>query len=133
MYRLKLLGGLALEGPSGPFSGHIVHTRRLAVLALLAASRDTGLSRDKLVGYLWPESDEERARHRLSNTLHSFRKELGEEVVQASGEMLRLNPELVWARALRGALCAGAPGAGARGGGSGRLWEGGGVVEASGG
>ncbi len=111
MYRLKLLGGLVLEGPSGPLSGHIVQTRRLAVLALLAASRDTGLSRDKLVGYLWPESDEERARHRLSNTLHSFRKELGEEVVQASGEMLRLNPELVWAdvRALEEALEHGEP------------------------
>ncbi len=96
MYRLRLLGGLELEGPSGPLSGRVVQRRQLALLALLAASLGGGLSRDKLLGYLWPESNEERARHRLSDTLHVIRKALGEGAVLVSGELLRLNPELVW-------------------------------------
>ncbi|MGD2153294.1 MAG: BTAD domain-containing putative transcriptional regulator [Gemmatimonadales bacterium] len=85
----------------------------MSFLILLAASGEIGVSRDKLAGYLWPESDDKRARHRLSVTLHVLRKELGEEAVLASGEMLRLNPEAVWTdvRALEEALERDQPGA----------------------
>jgi TolB-like protein/DNA-binding SARP family transcriptional activator len=109
------LGSLTLEGPSGPLSGRVIQRKRLALLALLAASRDQVLSRDKLVGYLWPESDKERARHNLSGTLHILNKELGDGVVLALGEMLRLNPEVVWTdlRELEEALERGEPGAAA--------------------
>jgi serine/threonine-protein kinase len=113
MYRLKLLGSLSLEGPSGPLSGRVVQRKRLALLALLAAARDKGMSREKLLGYLWPESDEERASHILSVALHAFKKGLGDEAVVAPGEVLRLNPELVWTdvHELEDALERGEPGA----------------------
>jgi DNA-binding SARP family transcriptional activator/Tfp pilus assembly protein PilF len=95
MYSLRLLGGVDLEGPSGPVTGPAVQRRRLAVLAMLAMSGENGCSRDKLVGHVWPEREEERARHVLATALYVFRSELGEEAVLAKGEYLRLNPEVV--------------------------------------
>ena len=96
MFRLSLLGGVSLEGTSGPLTGRVVQQRQLAVLALLAAAGDRGLTRGKLVGYLWPEAAEERARHSLNNSLHILRGALGEDAVLSSGDVLRLNPDLVW-------------------------------------
>jgi DNA-binding SARP family transcriptional activator/Tfp pilus assembly protein PilF len=94
MFRLKTLGGALLEGPDGPLTGAASQRRRLAVLALLAASGG-GLSRDRLVAMLWPDSDEERARHALAQLLYALRRELGGEVVTGSATALRLNPELL--------------------------------------
>jgi hypothetical protein len=41
----------------------------LALLALVAGHGDQGVSRDKLLAYLWPESDEARARNSLKQVL----------------------------------------------------------------
>ena len=96
MYRLKLFAGISLEGPSGPLEGRVTQRRPLGLLALLATSRDGVLSRDKAVSLMWPESDAEHARHRLSVTLHAIRKALGRESVTSAGDDLRLDPEVVW-------------------------------------
>lgn len=95
MFLLRLLGGISLEGPSGSLTGRVVQRRRLALLARLAAARTTGCSRDKLVGYLWPESDEVVARHLLSDSVYVLRQALGEDSLLASGERLSLNPDVV--------------------------------------
>jgi DNA-binding SARP family transcriptional activator/Flp pilus assembly protein TadD len=95
MYSLRLLGGVALEGPSGPLSGPAVQQRRLAVLAMLAACGEKGCSRDKLVGFVWPEREEERARHVLATAVYVLRNAMGEEAVLSTGEYLRLNSEVV--------------------------------------
>ena len=92
---LKLFGGLDLVGPSGPLDGRVSQHRQLAVLALLASS-PAGLSRDKLLGYLWPEMEGERGRRLLSDTLYVIRNELGNEAVAASSDCLRLNSDFVW-------------------------------------
>jgi DNA-binding SARP family transcriptional activator len=73
----------------------VAQRRRLGLLALLGAAGEKGLSRDKLAGHLWPETDESSAKHRLSDSLHVLRKELGEDALLTSGEFLRLNPALV--------------------------------------
>lgn len=67
----------------------------MALLALLALPRSTSVSRDQLLGYLWPESDEERARHRLSNSLYLIKKTVGNDAIVEVGDGLRLNPERV--------------------------------------
>ena len=85
---------MLLEGPHGPLTGAAVQRRRLALLALLA-SNDGGLSRDRLVGLLWPDNDEARARHALSQLVHALRRTLGEDCIDAGGATLRLNAELV--------------------------------------
>ena len=51
-----------------------------ALLALLAASGERGLSRDQLLAYLWPESAAANARHSLDQLLHALRRALGESV-----------------------------------------------------
>ncbi len=95
MYLLRLFGGICLEGLADAADTGLQH-RSLAVLALLAVARDKGCSRDKLIGYLWSESDQERARHRLSDTVYMLRKALGDEaMVLAAGDVLRLNPEVI--------------------------------------
>jgi DNA-binding SARP family transcriptional activator/tetratricopeptide (TPR) repeat protein len=68
--------------------------RRLALLSLLAAST-SGISRDRIVGLLWPDNDEERARHALAQLLHSLRRDLGDELVAGSATALRLNPAIL--------------------------------------
>jgi len=94
MFRLRTLGGVLIEGPDGPLTGAASQRRRLAVLALLAASGN-GISRDRLVALLWPESGEERARHALAQLLYSLRRELGAEVVTGSATALRLDASAV--------------------------------------
>lgn len=103
--RLRTFGGLWIEnGDAGADSG--ARPRGLALLALLAAgeggaaiaspagSRGPGLSRDRVLGILWPESDPERARHALSQTIYGLRRALGVEVVLSTPE-LRLDASRV--------------------------------------
>lgn len=95
MYRLHLLGGLALEGPDGPLEGRIAQRSRQALLALLATPVDRPVSRDKLIALLWPESPSKQARRHLSDALYDVRQELGEQAVVAVGDDLRLDPDAV--------------------------------------
>ena len=92
MLRLETLGGLALLDPAG---APVPTTRlRLAFLALLAVAGSRGLTRDKLLAYLWPESTPENARHALEQLLYSLRRQAPKELV-IGGDPLRLNPDVV--------------------------------------
>ena len=55
MLSLQLFGGVALLDEAGPIAGPSSQRRRLALLAVLAASPTTGVSRDKLVAYFWSD------------------------------------------------------------------------------
>lgn len=96
MLRLRTFGGLTLESDEGLAGVAVVQRRRLAILALLATAQDRGLSRDKLVAYLWPEADEERARHTLSQLLYALRRDLGAAVVIGTAGELRLDRQVLW-------------------------------------
>ena len=94
MLRLRTLGGLSVDQVSAD-DGAAARRRPLALLALLAVAGPRGLSRDKIVGYLWPESGDERARNSLSQVLTTLKREFGvDQLVQGSSE-LRLNAELI--------------------------------------
>ncbi|MEO5510802.1 MAG: BTAD domain-containing putative transcriptional regulator, partial [Longimicrobiales bacterium] len=54
------------------------------------------VSRDRIIGLLWEEADTERARKLLSESLYVIRKALGDEALIASGDDVRLNPDVVW-------------------------------------
>jgi DNA-binding SARP family transcriptional activator len=95
MVELKLLGGLAVESPAGPLTGVAAQRKRLALLAILATARAPGVSREKLLGYLWPESGAERARHQLSSAIYELRRALGDAVIVTQGDDVRLNSEVV--------------------------------------
>jgi TolB-like protein/DNA-binding SARP family transcriptional activator len=97
MYRLRLLGGAMLDGPAGPVAGPAAQPLRLALLALLAVEGRAGLTRDRLIGYLWPDSDGDRARHHLSQSLYVLRQALGPDAIESEGHLIRLNGDLVLA------------------------------------
>jgi TolB-like protein/DNA-binding SARP family transcriptional activator/Tfp pilus assembly protein PilF len=91
-WRIRLFGGLRVEAAGVPLAGRAGQKKRVALLALLAGAPGRSLTRDKLVGYLWPESDTEGARHLLASTLYELRRAIAEDVVLAvPGDELRLN------------------------------------------
>jgi len=94
--RLRAFGGLAVEGPDGLLAGRIAHRHPLALLALLAAGCDGRCTRDKVIGYLWGECDEQRARHALADTLYILRRTLGSGVVRSIGSSLQLDTGVIW-------------------------------------
>lgn len=95
MFYLKLFGAPSLESEAGPLSAAALQRRRLALLALLAVSRDRTMARDKLATFLFPESDSEKAHHALTDAVHSLRKALGKDAIVNVADALRLNEELV--------------------------------------
>jgi DNA-binding SARP family transcriptional activator len=94
MFRLRTLGSASVDGDA-PLAGRSSGRRRLALLALLAVARERGISRDKVLAYLWPERDSGHARHALSQILYSLRGELGPDAVIAGVDDLRLNPAVI--------------------------------------
>lgn len=92
-FSLRLFGGASIEGPDGPLTGRAAQRHRLALLAMLAASTRGGITRDKLIAYLWPETDDERARRSLSDSIYRINKALGDDTVLAAGDEVRLDPE----------------------------------------
>jgi DNA-binding SARP family transcriptional activator len=89
--QLRVLGGLSIVGSA---ESAIANRRKsLALLAVLAAASDHGISREKLAAYLWPEGESEKVKGVLKQTLYSLRQELeGPDPILGVVE-LRLNPE----------------------------------------
>jgi DNA-binding SARP family transcriptional activator/tetratricopeptide (TPR) repeat protein len=95
--RLRTFGGLSIERSATDSGGSATSTataarRRLALLAVLAASGPRGTPRDKLLALFWPESDGDRARHALDQTLYSLKRDLGAEALVLGREELTINP-----------------------------------------
>jgi DNA-binding SARP family transcriptional activator/TolB-like protein len=95
MLAFRAFGGACLVDGSDALGGPASQRRRLALLALLAASPNGRVSREKVTGYLWPDADGESARHRLGDALHALRKALGRDAIQSVGDELYLNPLIV--------------------------------------
>ncbi len=94
MLRLTTFGGLTLARGAEDLTGAATQRRRLALLVLLAVAGPAGMSRDKLLAYLWPESDLERARHVLNQLLYAQRQQVGDDLFLGR-KTLRLNPALI--------------------------------------
>jgi DNA-binding SARP family transcriptional activator/TolB-like protein len=111
MATLRLFGAPGVDGPEGPLGGRIAQRHPLALLALLAAAPSATLSREKLLGLLWPDSDTDRARGLLNVAVHTVRKALGEAALVSVGGSLQLDEARVPSdlRAFTGALAAGEP------------------------
>ncbi len=59
------------------------NARALAILKYLLARRGGPVSRDRLMGWLWSESDIQRARWSLNSAVHALRGVLGERLPEA--------------------------------------------------
>ncbi|HKV49574.1 MAG TPA: BTAD domain-containing putative transcriptional regulator, partial [Gemmatimonadaceae bacterium] len=114
MIRFRTLGGLDLRDENERQLLSILRQpKRLALLAYLAIATPTGYRRrDTILGLLWPELDEERARSALRQAVHFLRRTLGADVIRGhGGEDLGLDADMFWcdARAFDDALARGAP------------------------
>jgi DNA-binding SARP family transcriptional activator len=78
-----------------PLGGAASQKRALALLALLAVAGEGGLSRDRLVALLWPESTEERARHSLTQLMYAARRAVDVDDLFLPDSDVRLNPQRV--------------------------------------
>jgi DNA-binding SARP family transcriptional activator len=88
MIELRLLGPIELRGGDGrDVTAVLAQPKRLAALVYLAAARPYGfIRRDKLVGLLWPDFDQSRARQALNKTVHHLRQALGESAIVSRGD-----------------------------------------------
>lgn len=80
-FQLVTLGRLVLLDATGTEHELTKRRRKLAVLAYLALA-DRSVPRETLATIFWPEEDEARARHSLSNALSSLRSALGRSAIE---------------------------------------------------
>jgi DNA-binding SARP family transcriptional activator/tetratricopeptide (TPR) repeat protein len=90
---LRTFGGLALESNATEDPAPTLGPRRLALLAVVAAAGSRGITREKILGLLWAETEEESARHTLSQTLYSLRRDTGREWLKGTTQ-LRLDASI---------------------------------------
>jgi len=92
MLKLHTFGGLFLERDGTRLDALSSQRKGLALLAMLAAAGERGVSRETALALLWPDSPEDRARTSLRQLVHALRSQLEEpELLEQSAE-LRLNP-----------------------------------------
>jgi DNA-binding SARP family transcriptional activator/TolB-like protein len=90
--RLQTFGAALVTNSGGePVGGAATQRRTVALLAALAVAGEPGLTRDKLIGLLWPDAEPDRARHSLTQALYAARKALGADDVLRIGAEIRLN------------------------------------------
>ena len=94
MVGLRTFGGfdVAVEAHG---MGTGLRPRITALLALLIGHGPRGISRDKILAYLWPESDTDHARNSLKQALFSLRHAFSDSVILWGPCLLRLNPVVV--------------------------------------
>src|SRR4051812_12743262 len=86
-YTLTLLGNIDLHGPTPDVGDVLVNAKVVATLAYLAIpSVGRFVRRDSLVGLLWPELDQARARKALRQVVWTVRGALGDDVLLGRGD-----------------------------------------------
>ncbi len=95
MLEVRALGGLAVEREGRRLLGAAAQPRRLALLAMIARAGPRGISRDRLLSTLWPESDDESGRHALKQALYALRRDAGAGELFLGTREIQLNPDEV--------------------------------------
>ena len=95
MLQVKTFGGLSVEQDGAPCGGAASRRKTLALLALLAAAGKKGISRDKLVAHLWPESDATHGRDLLKQACYALRRDLHQAELFLGSMELRLNAAVI--------------------------------------
>src|SRR3954454_942581 len=95
MLHLRTFGGLSLDIDGTPGTGAAQQRKTLALLALLAVAGQRGISRDKLIATLWPETDAEHASGRLRQARYALRRDLDTPELFLGSIQLTLNPDVI--------------------------------------
>lgn len=100
---LYLLGGIELRNVPESDAHHLLAQSKVVGLLgyLVLAPRARHQRRDRLVGLLWPELDQPRARAALRKAIHLVRGTLGPDVLNTRGdEDLAITPGALWCDAV---------------------------------
>jgi DNA-binding SARP family transcriptional activator/Tfp pilus assembly protein PilF len=95
MLHLKTFGGLSVDIDGTPAAGAARQRKTLALLALVAAAGPRGVSRDKLIASLWPDTDDEHGRGLLKQACYALRRDLHAPQLFLGSIQLRLNPGVI--------------------------------------
>jgi TolB-like protein len=95
MLQLQVLGSPTVTAQGDVCGGAAAQRKAIALLALLAVAGRRGLSRDRIVATLWPETSADRANHRLTQLIYSLRRDLGSAELFLGLADLRLNPDVL--------------------------------------
>jgi TolB-like protein/Tfp pilus assembly protein PilF len=95
MLQLQVLGSPTVTTGDVVQGGTAAQRKAIAVLALLAGAGKRGLSRDRVLALLWPETPADRAHHRLTQLLYSLRRDLGAADLFLGSADLRINPAVL--------------------------------------
>ena len=87
---LYLLGALRVERDAQPIR---LPTRKVQALLAYLVLHPAAHTREKLAARLWADSSDELARSSLRKALTLLRTQLGEEIVRADWETIRINPD----------------------------------------
>ncbi len=93
--RLRTFGGVYLTRDGALLTGAAGQRRLLALLTVIAAAGERGISRDKVLALLWSEGEPEKSRHALTQALYHTRKALRAEQILLNGADLRINSEIL--------------------------------------
>jgi len=85
---IHTLGGLHVTREGSEVPGLAGQPARMALLLYLVVERER--TRDSVLGVLWPEREQEKARHALNQTLYELRRALGSEWLSSEGNRLRV-------------------------------------------
>src|SRR6266850_6034650 len=92
-FGLSLLGGFELTGPDGVVD---LPSKKIAgLLAYLACTAPQPQPRERLSALLWGSYFEAQAKQNLRQALYRLRKALGEDALEADGEVVSLNAAVI--------------------------------------
>ena len=86
MLTISILGATQILNNDRPLT---IKRRRSRALLFYLAAHDHPISRDQLIGLLWPDLPAASARHNLRSTVYALRQQLGEHM-QAEEDLLAL-------------------------------------------
>jgi DNA-binding SARP family transcriptional activator/tetratricopeptide (TPR) repeat protein len=91
--RLVTLGVPGCHSSNGNTAELPAQKARFALLVYLAVEKNS--SRDEVAGLFWPESDDEHARHALSQSIYELKRLLGESWLGSQGGRLIVSDDVV--------------------------------------
>ncbi|MEE9132889.1 MAG: BTAD domain-containing putative transcriptional regulator [Gemmatimonadota bacterium] len=92
MIEIRTLGLGTVYKDGQELAGLAAQRQRFALLAYLAV--EGRVNRDRLLTIFWPEREEEKGRHSLSQALYALRRELHEDCVQVEGDSVSVSSEI---------------------------------------
>jgi len=95
MLKLHTFGGCFLTRDGARTEALSGQRKGLALLAMIAAAGERGVTRETALSYLWPDSDEERARTSLRQLVHALRAQLAAPQLLEQSAELRLSEDII--------------------------------------